>query len=67
MASFSASTLSPAIEYQEGNMDKYLQQLQSYTFIQEQGFDPLMRNCKRMWENATEREWMEFCLLVEEP
>ncbi|MBA0568371.1 hypothetical protein Golob_005870 [Gossypium lobatum] len=26
-----------------------------------------MRNCKKIWENATERDWTEFCLLVEEP
>ncbi|MBA0624804.1 hypothetical protein Godav_010092 [Gossypium davidsonii] len=67
MASFSASASSLAIEFQEGDMDKYLQQLQSYTFIQEQGFDPLMRNCKGIWENATKREWKKFCLLVEKP
>ncbi|KAH1055811.1 hypothetical protein J1N35_033876 [Gossypium stocksii] len=48
-------------------MDKYLQQLQPYTFIQEQGFDPLMRNCKGIWENATEREWTKFCFPSEEP
>ncbi|MBA0776355.1 hypothetical protein Gotri_011360 [Gossypium trilobum] len=67
MASFSTSASSLAIEFQEGDMDKYLQQLQSYTFIQEQGFDPLMRNCKGIWENATKREWKKFCLLVEKP
>ncbi|MBA0809235.1 hypothetical protein Gohar_024906 [Gossypium harknessii] len=67
MASFSASASSLAIEFQEGDMDNYLQQLQSYTFIQEQGFDPLMRNCKGIWENATKREWKKFCLLVEKP
>ncbi|MBA0682228.1 hypothetical protein Goari_023963, partial [Gossypium aridum] len=26
-----------------------------------------MRNCKGIWENATEREWKEFCLPAEEP
>ncbi|MBA0568442.1 hypothetical protein Golob_005938, partial [Gossypium lobatum] len=35
MASFSVSASSLAIEFQEGDMDKYLQQLQPYTFIQE--------------------------------
>ncbi|MBA0655845.1 hypothetical protein Goklo_008268 [Gossypium klotzschianum] len=48
-------------------MDKYVQQLQPYTFIQEQGFNPLMRNCKGIWENATEREWKKLCLPSEEP
>ncbi|MFQ6626687.1 hypothetical protein Gotur_005727 [Gossypium turneri] len=28
----------------ESDIDKYLQQLQPYTFIQKQGFDPLIRN-----------------------
>ncbi|MBA0679936.1 hypothetical protein Goari_011677 [Gossypium aridum] len=37
-------------------MDKYLQQLQPYTFIQEQRFDPLIGNCKGIGENATKRE-----------
>ncbi|MBA0866895.1 hypothetical protein Goshw_025429 [Gossypium schwendimanii] len=60
MASFSASASSLAIEFQKGDMDKYLQQLQSYTFIQEQGFDPLMSNCKGIWENVTKREWKKF-------
>ncbi|MBA0792882.1 hypothetical protein Gohar_017343 [Gossypium harknessii] len=26
-----------------------------------------MRNCKGVWENATKREWTNFCLLSEEP
>ncbi|MBA0679871.1 hypothetical protein Goari_011617, partial [Gossypium aridum] len=26
-----------------------------------------MRNCKGIWENTTEKEWMKFCLLVEGP
>ncbi|MBA0749361.1 hypothetical protein Gogos_003305 [Gossypium gossypioides] len=26
-----------------------------------------MRNCKGIWENATEGEWTKFCLPVEEP
>ncbi|MBA0727973.1 hypothetical protein Golax_000918 [Gossypium laxum] len=26
-----------------------------------------MRNCKGIWENTIEREWMKFCLPVEEP
>ncbi|MBA0777667.1 hypothetical protein Gotri_005662 [Gossypium trilobum] len=67
MASFSASASSPTIEFQESDMDKYLQQLQPYTFIQEHGFDLLMRNCKGIWENTIEREWMKFCLPTEEP
>ncbi|MBA0562733.1 hypothetical protein Golob_007756 [Gossypium lobatum] len=67
MASFSSSISSPAVELQEGDMDKYLQKLQPYTFIQEQGFNPLMRNCKGIWENATEREWTKFCLPSEKP
>ncbi|MBA0809388.1 hypothetical protein Gohar_025047 [Gossypium harknessii] len=67
MASFSVSTSSPTVEFQEGDMDKYLQQLQSYTFIQEQGFNPLMRNCKGIWENATEREWTKFCFPSKKP
>ncbi|MBA0823425.1 hypothetical protein Gotur_002858 [Gossypium turneri] len=25
-----------------------------------------MRNYKGIWENASEREWMKFCLLAEE-
>ncbi|MFQ6640614.1 hypothetical protein Gotur_016387 [Gossypium turneri] len=57
MASLSVSTSSPAVEFQEGDMDKYLQQLQPYTFIKEQGFDPLMRNCKGIWKNAIKKEW----------
>ncbi|MFQ6643105.1 hypothetical protein Gotur_018616, partial [Gossypium turneri] len=40
MASFSVSDSSLAIEFQEGDMDKYLQQLQSYTFIQEKASKP---------------------------
>ncbi|MBA0681885.1 hypothetical protein Goari_023657, partial [Gossypium aridum] len=48
-------------------MDKYLQQLEPYAIIQKQGFDPLMRNCKGIWENATERQWTKYCLLDEEP
>ncbi|MBA0848292.1 hypothetical protein Goshw_000128 [Gossypium schwendimanii] len=67
MASFSESASSLAIVFQEGNLDKYLQQLQSYTFIQEQGFDPLVRNCKGILENAIEREWKKFCLPSKEP
>ncbi|MBA0694013.1 hypothetical protein Goari_004348 [Gossypium aridum] len=67
MASFSASASSPAIEFQEIDMDKYLQQLQPYTFIQEHGFDPLLRNCKGIWEITIEREWTKFCLPAEEP
>ncbi|MBA0869865.1 hypothetical protein Goshw_004459 [Gossypium schwendimanii] len=67
MASFSASASSLAIEFQEGDMEKYLQQLQLYIFIQEQEFDHLMRNCKGMWDNAIEREWKKFCLPSEEP
>ncbi|MBA0711299.1 hypothetical protein Golax_010496 [Gossypium laxum] len=35
MASFNTSASSSVVEFQEGDMDKYLQQLQSYTFIQE--------------------------------
>ncbi|MBA0731004.1 hypothetical protein Golax_023029 [Gossypium laxum] len=35
MASFSVSASSLAIEFQEDDMDNYLQQLQPYTFIQE--------------------------------
>ncbi|MBA0799851.1 hypothetical protein Gohar_010340 [Gossypium harknessii] len=66
MANFSASTLSQTIEFKEGNMDKYLQQLQLYTFIQEQGFDHLMKNCKRIWESAAKRKWTKFCLSAEE-
>ncbi|MBA0867035.1 hypothetical protein Goshw_026655 [Gossypium schwendimanii] len=54
MASLSVSTSSLAVEFQEDDMDKYLQQLQSYTFIKEQGFDPLMRNCKGIWTYQTE-------------
>ncbi|MBA0762948.1 hypothetical protein Gotri_012490 [Gossypium trilobum] len=52
---------------EEIRIDEYLQQLQPYTFIQEQGFDPLMRNCKSVGEIATEREWTNFCLPLEEP
>ncbi|KAK5811922.1 hypothetical protein PVK06_027309 [Gossypium arboreum] len=26
-----------------------------------------MRNCKGIWENITEKEWMKFCLPVEGP
>ncbi|MBA0793064.1 hypothetical protein Gohar_017497 [Gossypium harknessii] len=26
-----------------------------------------MRECKGIWENATEREWTKFCLPAEEP
>ncbi|MBA0699553.1 hypothetical protein Goari_001177 [Gossypium aridum] len=48
-------------------MDKYLQWLQSYTFVQEQGFDPLMRDCKGIWENTTKREWTKFYLPAEDP
>ncbi|MFQ6661806.1 hypothetical protein Gotur_029837 [Gossypium turneri] len=62
MASFSISASGPSIEFQESNTDKYLQQLQLSTFIQEQGFDLLIRSCKRIWENAIEREWTKFCL-----
>ncbi|MBA0696377.1 hypothetical protein Goari_002931 [Gossypium aridum] len=51
----------------DNNIDRYLQRLQPYTFIEEQGFDPLMRNYKRIWEIATEREWTNFCLPPEEP
>ncbi|MBA0850671.1 hypothetical protein Goshw_004121 [Gossypium schwendimanii] len=29
-------------------------------------FDPLVRNCKGVWETATEREWTIFCLAPEE-
>ncbi|MBA0687175.1 hypothetical protein Goari_014730 [Gossypium aridum] len=47
-------------------MDKYLQQPQLYTFIQKQGFNSLMRNCKGIWENPIEREWTKFCLSSEE-
>ncbi|MBA0731351.1 hypothetical protein Golax_025713, partial [Gossypium laxum] len=47
MATFSSSISSPAVELQEGDMDKYFQKLQPYTFIQEQGFNPLMRNLQR--------------------
>ncbi|MBA0840634.1 hypothetical protein Goarm_003205, partial [Gossypium armourianum] len=67
MASFSASASIPAIKFQEGDMDKYLQQLQLYIFIQKQEFDHLMRNCKGIWDNAIEREWKKFCLPSEEP
>ncbi|MBA0833897.1 hypothetical protein Goarm_006308 [Gossypium armourianum] len=67
MTSFSTSASSPTIEFEEGDMDKYLQQLQLYTFTQEQGFDLLIRNYKGIWENITEREWTKFCLLAEEP
>ncbi|MBA0695897.1 hypothetical protein Goari_002494, partial [Gossypium aridum] len=67
MESFSASASSLAIEFQEGDMEKYLQQLQLYIFIQEQEFDHLMRNCKGMWDNAIEREWKKFCLPSKEP
>ncbi|MBA0848797.1 hypothetical protein Goshw_007345 [Gossypium schwendimanii] len=34
----------PSVEFQENNIDRYLLQLQPYTFVREQGFDPLMRN-----------------------
>ncbi|MBA0625091.1 hypothetical protein Godav_010331 [Gossypium davidsonii] len=54
MESFSVSASSPTIE------------LQLYTFIQEQVFFLLMRNCKGIWENAIEREWTKFCLLIKE-
>ncbi|MBA0864806.1 hypothetical protein Goshw_006358 [Gossypium schwendimanii] len=67
MASFSISASGPSIEFQESDMDKYLQQLQLYAFIQERGFDLLMRSCKRIWENAIEREWTKFCLPFQEP
>ncbi|MBA0783633.1 hypothetical protein Gotri_001319 [Gossypium trilobum] len=67
MTSFGASASSPAIEFQQDDMDKYLQWLQSYTFVQEQGFDPLMRDCKGIWENTTKREWTKFCLPAEDP
>nr|KJB19699.1 hypothetical protein B456_003G115700 [Gossypium raimondii] len=50
----------------ENNIDKYLQQLQPYTFIQEQVLNPLIRNYKRVWEIAIEREWTSFCLPSEE-
>ncbi|MBA0804941.1 hypothetical protein Gohar_004493 [Gossypium harknessii] len=56
-----------SIEFQKNNVDRYLQQLQPYTFIQEQTFDPLMRNCNGIWEIATEREWTNFYLPLEEP
>ncbi|MBA0655804.1 hypothetical protein Goklo_008233 [Gossypium klotzschianum] len=59
--------MNPSIEFQKSNVDRYLQQLQPYTFIQEQTFDPLMRNCKGIWEIATEREWTNFYLPLEEP
>ncbi|MFQ6665325.1 hypothetical protein Gotur_032093 [Gossypium turneri] len=26
-----------------------------------------MRNCKGIWENATERQWTKYCLLDEVP
>ncbi|MBA0857080.1 hypothetical protein Goshw_007156, partial [Gossypium schwendimanii] len=48
-------------------MDKYLQQLQPYTFIQEHGFNPLMGNYKGIWENTTKKEWTKVCLPTEEP
>ncbi|MBA0876939.1 hypothetical protein Goshw_024500 [Gossypium schwendimanii] len=37
------------------------------TFIQEKGFDPLLRICKGIWENATAREWKKFCLPSKKP
>ncbi|MBA0626213.1 hypothetical protein Godav_003920 [Gossypium davidsonii] len=67
MARFCTSVSSPSIEFQEIDIDKYLQQPQPYTFIQEQGFDPVMRNYKGVWEIAIEREWNKFCLSPEEP
>ncbi|MFQ6662399.1 hypothetical protein Gotur_030244 [Gossypium turneri] len=47
-------------------MNKYLQQLELYTFIQEHRFDPVMRNCKGIWENTIEKEWNKLCLPSEE-
>ncbi|MBA0702512.1 hypothetical protein Goari_005558 [Gossypium aridum] len=47
-------------------MNKYLQQLEPYTFIQEHRFDPVMRNCKGIWENVIEKEWNKLCLPSEE-
>ncbi|MBA0568180.1 hypothetical protein Golob_005689, partial [Gossypium lobatum] len=67
MDSSNISVSSPIVEFQEDNVEQYLQQLWLYTFVQEQGFDPLMRECKGMWENASEREWTKFCLLAEKP
>lgn len=66
MKNFCVNIMNQSIEFQENIIDKYLQQLQPYTFIQEQGFDPLMRNCKGVWEIAIEREWTNFCLPLEE-
>ncbi|MBA0879769.1 hypothetical protein Goshw_004891 [Gossypium schwendimanii] len=60
MASFCASVSSPSIEFQESDIDKYLQQLQPYTFSQEQGFDPLMRNCKALKEKEAKRPFYEM-------
>ncbi|MFQ6649553.1 hypothetical protein Gotur_022149 [Gossypium turneri] len=34
LASFNVSVSSPVVEFQEGNMNKYFQQLKPYTFIQ---------------------------------
>lgn len=67
MASSSASGSSSSFEFEESDMDMYLQQFQPYTFIQEQGFDLLMRNCKGIWKNPTNREWTQFCLPSKEP